>query len=264
MPPINASWTEAFLSGAKIPDLALRPGGGSNDWSSDYKTCISSSHWAVSYDDGPGPFTQAVIDKLDSIGKKGTFFFIGSYILENQQILRNAYNSGHQICGHTWSHKLLTSLTNDEIVAEVVWTAQLIYDIIGVAPTCIRPPFGDIDERVRAVLNAMGMDVIIWNRDSNDWVLGSTDPKDFFGDKAETAIPAKFASWVSQEPMAGSISLQHGIFFSLGGIAPSLDVLNQSRYSLVNISECIGKTAYSNKLLLKASLLLDVSDAAKS
>ncbi len=70
----------------------------------------------------------------------------------------------------------LTKLTNEQIVAELGWTRKAIQDILGVTPTTMRPPYGDIDDRVRAIALAMGLQPIIWTRgpennqfDTNDW-----------------------------------------------------------------------------------------------
>lgn len=45
---------------------------------------------------------------------------------------------------------------------------------VGVTPTCWRPPYGDIDDRVRYIANALGLRSILWQYDSNDWQVGST------------------------------------------------------------------------------------------
>lgn len=89
--------------------------------------------------------------------------------------------TGHEISVHTWSHRHLTSLTNAEIVAELGWTRKAIKTVLGVTPTTMRPPYGDIgtltfaymcilflsfiiDDRVRAISLAMGLVPIIWTR----------------------------------------------------------------------------------------------------
>ena len=55
-------------------------------------------------------------------------------------------------------------LTNEEIVAELGWTRKAIQSVLGVTPVTMRPPYGDIDDRVRAIPLAMGMVPIIWTR----------------------------------------------------------------------------------------------------
>jgi peptidoglycan/xylan/chitin deacetylase (PgdA/CDA1 family) len=63
---------------------------------------------------------------------------------------------------HTWSHHPLTTLTNEQIIAELGWTRKAIKDVAGVSPLTMRPPYGDIDDRVRAISMAMDLTPVIW------------------------------------------------------------------------------------------------------
>lgn len=69
----------------------------------------------------------------------------------------------------------MTSLTNEEVFAEFYYTMKAINLVIGVTPTCWRPPFGDMDDRVRAIAHAMGLRTIVWEYDSNDWQVAAGD-----------------------------------------------------------------------------------------
>ena len=81
---------------------------------------------------------------LDQKDIKATFFVVGSRVIERPTILVEEYMSGHEISVHTWSHRLLTTLTNDQIVAELGFTREAIRRVLGVTPTTMRPPQGDI------------------------------------------------------------------------------------------------------------------------
>ena len=72
--------------------------------------------------------------------------------------------AAHQLAVHTWSHPEMTTLTNEEIIAEFGWTKKIIKDVTGVTPTFWRPPFGDVDNRVRAIATAMGLKTSLWTR----------------------------------------------------------------------------------------------------
>lgn len=142
----------------------------------DITACPDKGTWGVSFDDGPGPYTQNVLDYLKSKDIHATFFVVGSRVIERPAVLIEEYMSGHEISVHTWSHRPLTSLTTAEVVAELGWTRKAIHTVLGVTPTTMRPPFGDIDDRVRAISLAMGMVPIMWTRtpsggvfDTNDW-----------------------------------------------------------------------------------------------
>lgn len=82
---------------------------------------------------------------------------------------QRALNDGHTICSHTWSHPQMTTLTDEEIVGQLYWTHRAIKEVLGITPKCWRPPFGDVDDRVRAIAWQMGMRTFLWDQDSFDW-----------------------------------------------------------------------------------------------
>lgn len=81
---------------------------------------------------------------------------------------------------HTWAHPSLTTLSNEGVVAELGWARKAIKDVLGVTPNTMRPPYGDIDDRVRAISMQMGLTPIIWtvnhvtemSYDTFDWQIG--------------------------------------------------------------------------------------------
>jgi hypothetical protein len=142
----------------------------------DITACPDKYTWGVSFDDGPSPFTQTLLNYLTQQQLHATFFVVGSRVVEFPQTLIEEYMTGHEISVHTWSHPHLTALTNQQIVAELGWTRKAIKEVLGITPTTMRPPYGDIDDRVRAISLAMGLVPIIWTRtpsagqfDTNDW-----------------------------------------------------------------------------------------------
>lgn len=143
--PVNEvpEWTEFFLGGKTIPALAVTQAQlpGPLDWSEDITRCVNADDWGLTYDDGPGPFTQGVLDALQQRGNTlATFFVIGSRVYQNPELVRKAYSQGHQIAIHTWSHPALTTMTNGQIVAQIVYTSNAIKAAIGKVPTYFRCP----------------------------------------------------------------------------------------------------------------------------
>ncbi|KAG1881205.1 carbohydrate esterase family 4 protein [Suillus subluteus] len=155
----------------------------------DITACPDKLTWGVSFDDGPGFYSMELLDYLASKNLTSTFFVIGSRIVERPQVLVEEYMAGHEIAVHTWSHRPLTMLTTEQVVAELGWARKAVKDVIGVTPTLMRPPYGDIDDRVRAISLAMGMVPVIWTStgtgatfDTNDWKVPGgvvTGPQSF-------------------------------------------------------------------------------------
>ncbi|GJE98048.1 carbohydrate esterase family 4 protein [Phanerochaete sordida] len=198
-PPTNSTQVQEWmkeLEGVDIPDLqptqdgdcSLDPAFAADaknrgwwtcgGWTAptDIVACPDKMTWGVSFDDGPSQYTQTLLNYLDEKDLQATFFVVGSRVIERPAVLIEEYMKGHEISVHTWSHHPLTSLTNEQIVAELGWTREAIKRVLGVTPTTMRPPYGDIDNRVRAISLAMGLTPIIWTAtpsgqkfDTNDW-----------------------------------------------------------------------------------------------
>lgn len=66
-------------------------------------------------------------------------FYIGSNVLNWPYGALRGLKDGHHLCGHTWSHKMMTTLTNQEVLAELYYTAKAIKFVTGVTPLHWRP-----------------------------------------------------------------------------------------------------------------------------
>lgn len=87
------------------------------------------------------------------------------------QIIQTEYLAGHQLGTATWSNSMLTLLTTNQIIAELGWAREAVRQITGgVAPMLVRPPSGDVDDRVRAIVKAMNMTIVM--PDGADMVMG--------------------------------------------------------------------------------------------
>ena len=120
------------------------------------------------FDDGPTNVTSTLLDYLDSVKQKTTFFEIGSQVVQNYQLTQREYASGHQIADHTWSHPDLTTLSPQQVYAELAWTIYAIHAAIGQTPKYFRPPFGFINDNVRRVAAQLGLTVSPSNFEFSD------------------------------------------------------------------------------------------------
>lgn len=134
----------------------------------DVYTC---PHLSQSFDDGPSPYTPQLLHQLAQTGTKTTFFSIGYNIVRHPTIYRDCVAQGHIMGSHTWSHKFLPSLTNQQIVAQIQWSIWAINATSGHLPKWFRPPYGGVDNRVRYFLRQFGMQAVVWDFDTFDWQL---------------------------------------------------------------------------------------------
>ncbi|KAG2177616.1 hypothetical protein INT44_008130 [Umbelopsis vinacea] len=134
--------------------------------------CNEPETWGLTYDDGPNCSHNAFYDFLQQQSLTASMFYIGSNVLDWPAGAMRGLRDGHHISAHTWSHQLMTTLTNQEVLAELYYTQKALKTVIGVTPKYWRPPFGDIDDRVRWIATQLNLTAIIWNLDTNDWAAG--------------------------------------------------------------------------------------------
>jgi len=172
----------------------------------DVTTCPDKMTWGLTYDDGPAFYTPNLVEYLNDQKLKATFFVIGSRVISNPFTLQEQYMAGHQIAVHTWSHAApLTTLTTEQVIAELGWSRKIIKEVIGVTPNMMRPPYGDIDDRVRAISVAMGMTPVMWTRLSP---TATFDTDDFNINGGNTSVGQVLLNW--QNILGNASTLDHG------------------------------------------------------
>ncbi|KAL0141346.1 hypothetical protein V8B55DRAFT_1488520 [Mucor lusitanicus] len=140
----------------------------------DISACPEPETWGLTFDDGPNCSHNAFYDYLETNKQRASMFYIGSNVLNWPYGALRGLKDGHHLCGHTWSHKMMTTLTNQEVLAELYYTAKAIKYVTGVTPLHWRPALGDLDDRVRWIATQLNMTAILWNLDTDDWAAGST------------------------------------------------------------------------------------------
>ncbi|KAJ1556077.1 chitin deacetylase [Cladochytrium tenue] len=190
----------------------------------DWKWCDankSSETWGLAYDDGPGVYTPQLLDHLKSKHLTATFFTIGSRIMGNPDIMQRAYSEGHQIG-----------------LLELVGSGWA--DLISI-------PDGDIDDRVRGVLKAMGLRVVIWGVESHDSDAGAN----------LTSVAAAVSSWGSDADDR-AISIEHDLFdYQAEASVAAVDSLLAFGRDPVPIAECVGKSLSDSYDLTPLSQFFD-------
>ncbi len=125
---------------------------------------------ALTFDDGPHPeYTAKLLDILSKYGIQVTFFCIGQHVNDLADLVKREADEGHLVANHTFTHPHLPQLDDAAVSKELGDTNAAIQTAIGDAPAYFRPPYGETDDRVNALAEALGLTPIIWSVDSNDW-----------------------------------------------------------------------------------------------
>ena len=104
---------------------------------------------ALTFDDGPGPYTRRLLEGLAKRGVKATFFMLGQQA-ENYDVTAGLVrDAGHQIASHTYDHPQLSKKTDSQVTWQISHTADILNRITGYGTHyLVRPPYGDYNSRV--------------------------------------------------------------------------------------------------------------------
>ncbi len=131
----------------------------------------------LTFDDGPDrTWTPKVLEALAKYRAKATFFVLGKQIRVYPDLVAREARDGHSVQNHSNNHPDLTKLTDEQVAFKQLRpTNGLIRDHTGHLPTCLRPPYGAYDERVRALAGGLGLRLVLWSGDTLDWEKPGVD-----------------------------------------------------------------------------------------
>ena len=175
---------------------------------------------ALTFDDGPGPYTERLLGYLKEYQAKATFFLVSSSAGRYPQAIKKAFRMGCEIGNHSYSHPSLTGLSVQGIRQEIESTGQLIYKITGEYPTLLRPPYGAYN---RNVCYSVDLPVILWSVDTRDWATRD----------AQATV-----SHIKTHVKDGDIILMHDIHpQTVDAVRQILPWLKEQGYQMVTVSE---------------------------
>ena len=176
---------------------------------------------ALTFDDGPGVYTERLLDGLEVKGVKATFFCLGSCAQLYPDTVRRIVADGHQLANHSYGHPNLNELTVDGAVWQITRTNDILNEITGGSEYYhIRPPYGNTTAAIRSRLEAP---VFIWSVDTIDWQVRNAE---------------KVKNNILNQTFDGSIVLMHDIHaFTVDGILAALDTLIARGYEFVTLKE---------------------------
>lgn len=133
-----------------------------------------SDDCALTFDDGPGPYTGTLLDLLRQRATHATFFVLGKHVRQHPDLIRRMVAEGHEVENHSWDHPDMRHLDSMAQVREIDDTERLLQSL-GVRSHFFRPPYGSYDKSTIAAAQNEGLIVVLWSHDSQDWRYHTLD-----------------------------------------------------------------------------------------
>ncbi|MFI9273391.1 polysaccharide deacetylase family protein [Kitasatospora sp. NPDC052896] len=162
-----------------------------------YSTATGGHTVALTFDDGPGPYTGQVLDLLAQYHAKATFCEIGPQATANPALVKRIIAAGHRLCDHTVHHpQPMRTLPHDQQVSEIDGAKDMIAKAggPGTQVTWYRAPGGDFTTGTSQIAVQDGLRPLGWTVDPRDWARPGVD---------------SIVATVKQELRPGGIILMH-------------------------------------------------------
>ena len=192
---------------------------------------------AMTFDDGPHErLTPQLLDMLSARNIRATFYLIGRRVNLYPQLARRIAEDGHEIGNHTWNHPRLTGLGNSSLLRELDRTTVAIHEATGRPPVTMRPPYGALSNRQRALIyEARHFPTVLWSVDPEDWRRPGS---------------SVVANRIVGRSHPGAVILAHDIVApTVRAMPAALDGLIARGYRFVTVSELMGWPRWQSRNL---------------
>ena len=196
----------------------------------DNVSCAVVKCVALTFDDGPGPYTDRLLQILKDNDAKATFFLIGNKVAANPTGAKRIADAGMEIGNHTWEHPNMTTIPPEDIASQFSRTNDAIAGATGRTPALYRPAGGLSNDAVRQAAGRLGLAEILWDVIPFDWANDSN------------TAATRYLLMTQIKP--GSVVLFHDTYSSTVDLVYQfIPVLKANGYRLVTVSELLGARA---------------------
>ncbi|KAA9131989.1 polysaccharide deacetylase family protein [Marinihelvus fidelis] len=186
---------------------------------------------ALTFDDGPTPgHTQAILDQLDALGVRATFFLVGDAMARHPELAAQIVRAGHQVGNHSRTHSRMVFMPAAQVREELDTTDRLIREAGYTDEILFRPPYGKKLLVLPWVLHQRGTRTITWDVEPESG-SGAEPPADDIVER------------VLEQSRPGSIILMHVMFdsraTSLQAVPGIVAGLRERGFEFVTVSELL-------------------------
>ncbi|MBS1690879.1 MAG: polysaccharide deacetylase family protein [Actinobacteria bacterium] len=192
--------------------------------------CTQVKCVALTFDDGPSPYTDRLLSVLAGADARATFFLIGNKVADNPAGAKRIADAGMEIGNHTWEHPNMTTIPPESIASQLSKANDAITAATGRTPTLFRPAGGLSDDAVLAAAKQLGLAEILWDVIPFDWINDSN------------TAATRYMLMTQIKP--GSVVLFHDTYSSTVDLVYQfIPVLRANGYHIVTVSQLLGPRA---------------------
>lgn len=159
-----------------------------------WRGCRDRNAVALTFDDGPSPDTERILDVLGAHEVRATFFMVGREVESFPGIAQRVVAEGHEVGNHSYSHPSYLFQSAAETQNQIRRAQSVIAETIGVRPLIARPPYGVRTLAYFRVTRDLGLQTVQWEVAGFDW---------------RRITPRQIAENVLRKTRPGSIILLH-------------------------------------------------------
>lgn len=133
-----------------------------------YEQDMGENLCALTFDDGPSNYTPQLLDTLDAHGVPGTFFMLGVNAAKLPHVVRRVVEEGHEVASHSYKHPDFKRISAARRWEELDRTNKILRSC-GADPVLFRPPYGSQDHALAVMAADLGLRIVTWSYDTEDW-----------------------------------------------------------------------------------------------
>ncbi|PSR22213.1 MAG: polysaccharide deacetylase family protein [Sulfobacillus acidophilus] len=123
---------------------------------------------SLTFDDGPGPDTDQILNVLQEFQVRATFFIVTERLRERPEVLERLIRQGHEVGLHMTRHVSAFLLTPWKSFAEVTRGVREL-EALGQRPQFFRPPWGHVNLGTWLAAKRCGLTLVFWSVAPDDW-----------------------------------------------------------------------------------------------
>ena len=176
---------------------------------------------ALTFDDGPGEYTDELLDCLEENNAHATFFMLGQNVGSWESTVQRMADIGCEIGSHSWDHPNLYDLSMDSVAKQFSDTDAALEKACGQKASVARAPYGNWSDDI---ISTVGKPFFTWSLDSLDW--------------SYLDVNKDYDAVMNGDLTDGSIILMHDIHEpSVQAAIKMIPELVQKGYKLMTVSE---------------------------